>query len=175
LNGTNIAGATASTLSLTNTPTTSAGVYKVLITGPAGTTSASALLTVGMTLGVVQNGDQVILAWTGLWALQSATSAGGPYADVPGAASPFTNLISAAHQQFFRLRSTATNAVAAIGSSPSGFVVSASGLPGYNYAIETSTNLINWTAIQTNPVPFQFIDVNATNYPVRFYRTVLTK
>jgi hypothetical protein len=174
-NGTNIAGATASTLNLTNTPTASAGAYNVLITGPAGTTSASALLTVGTILGVIQNADQVILNWTGPWALQSATNAGGPYADVPGAASPVTNLISAGPRQFFRLRSAATNALTAIGSSPGGFVLSASGVPGYNYAIEISTNLTDWTAIQTNPVPFQFIDVNASNYPVRFYRTVLVR
>ena len=49
------------------------------------------------------------------------------------------------------------------------------GIPGYNYAIEASTNLMNWTAIQTNSVPFQFIDVNALNYPMRFYRTVLER
>ena len=174
-NGTNIPGATASVLSLTNTPTGSAGVYKVLITGPGGTTSASALLTVGTTLGVFQNANQMILNWSGPWALQSATNANGPYADIPGAASPFTNLMSAAPKEFFRLRSTAVNAVTAIGSSPGGFVVGASGIPGYNYVIEASTNLINWTAIQTNSVPFQFIDVNASNYPMRFYRTVLVQ
>ena len=117
----------------------------------------------------------MVLNWTGPWALQSATNANGPYADIAGAASPFTNLLSAAPKQFFRLRSTAANAVTAIGSSGSGFVVGGSGIPGYNYAIEVSTNLINWTAIQTNPVPFQFIDVNASNYPVRFYRTVLVQ
>jgi hypothetical protein len=174
-NGTNIPGATASLLCITNTPTAGAGVYTVLITGPGGTTSASALLTVGTTLGVVQNARQVILNWAGPWALQSAANANGPYADVPGAASPFTNLMSAAPERFFRLRSTAANALTAIGSSPGGFVLGASGVPGYNYAVEASTNLINWTAIQTNPVPFQFIDVNASNYPMRFYRTVLVR
>jgi sugar lactone lactonase YvrE len=174
-NGTNLAGATTSVLSLTNTPTGSAGVYNVLITGPGGVTSATALLTVGTVLGVSQNADQMILNWTGPWALQSATNVQGPYADILGAASPFTNLIWNAPEQFFRLRSTATSAVTAIGFSSGGFLVGASGAPGYNYAVETSTNLTTWTAIQTNPVPFQFIDVNASNHPVRFYRTVLVK
>jgi len=174
-NGTNIPGATANRFSLSNTPTASAGVYRVLITGPGGTTSASALLTVGTTLGVVQDAQQMILNWAGPWALQSATNVNGPYADIPGAASPFTNLMSAAPKQFFRLRSTTTSAVTAIGSSRNGFAVGASGVPGYNYAMEVSTNLVNWAAIQTNAVPFQFIDVEASNYPVRFYRTVLVQ
>src|ERR1035437_109504 len=93
------------------------------ITGPGGTSSASALLTVGTALGVFQDTNQMVLNWTGPWALQSATNANGPYADIAGAASPFTNLLSAAPKQFFRLRSTAANAVTAIGSSGSGFVV----------------------------------------------------
>ena len=172
-NGTNLPGATAAILDLTNTPTAGAGVYTVRITGPYGTASASALLTVGTTLGVVQNARQMILNWTGPWALQSAANANGPYADIPGAASPFTNLMSAAPKQFFRLRCTVTNALTVMGASRGGFAVGAAGVPGYNYALEVSTNLVNWTAIQTNPVPFQFIDVNASNYPVRFYRTVL--
>jgi sugar lactone lactonase YvrE len=174
-NGTNLPGATGATLNLTNAQTCNAGVYTVLISGPGGVTSASTLLTVGTTLGVCQNDQQLILDWTGPWALQSATNANGPYADIAGAAAPFTNLMTTGPEQFFRLRSTAGNVVAAIGSSSAGFVVGASGVPGYNYAIEVSTNLSNWTAIQTNPVPFQFIDVNASNYPVRFYRTVMVQ
>jgi hypothetical protein len=162
-------------LNLTNAQTCNAGVYTVVISGPGGTTSASTLLTIGTTLGVCQNAQELIFSWAGPWALQSATNANGPYADIPGAATPFTNWIAAQPQQFFRLRSTATNAVSAIGSAPGGFVVGASGVPGYNYALEVSTNLINWTAIQTNPVPFQFIDANASNYPVRFYRTILVQ
>ena len=78
-------------------------------------------------------------------------------------------------QQFYRLRSTAANAVTPLGASGGGFAVGASGVAGYNYALEVSTDLVSWTALQTNPVPFQFLDVNASNYPVRFYRTVLTQ
>jgi len=48
-----------------------------------------------------------------------------------------------------------------------------SGVPGTNYTVEASTNLINWTFIATltpsnNPVPF--IDPDATNFVERFYR-----
>jgi len=173
LNGTNIPGATSSKLSLTNVLTTGAGVYTVLVTGPGGTASDSALLTVGPTLSIFQNGSQIILGWSGPWVLQTATNVSGPYSDLPGATSPFTNMITAEPWEFFRLRSTATNYLAGLGLSTNGFLLSGSGAPGYNYVIEASTNLVNWTPVETNPAPFQFIDIAASNYPVRFYRTVL--
>lgn len=62
------------------------------------------------------------------------------------------------------------SSVTALGFSSSGFLLSGSGLTGSNYAIEVSTNLINWIPINTNISPFEFLDVTATNYPSRFYR-----
>jgi hypothetical protein len=39
--------------------------------------------------------------------------------------------------------------------------------------IEASTNLVDWVSIYTNRnVPFQYVDHEATNYWIRFYRTV---
>jgi len=124
-------------------------------------------------LSIFQNGSQIILGWSGPWVLQTATNVSGPYSDLPGATSPFTNMITAEPWEFFRLRSTATNYLAGLGLSTNGFLLSGSGAPGYNYVIEASTNLVNWTPVETNPAPFQFIDIAASNYPVRFYRTVL--
>jgi hypothetical protein len=49
------------------------------------------------------------------------------------------------------------------------------GIPGYNYVIESSTDLVNWQSLQTNSSPFTFIDTNAASYPIRFYRAVLTQ
>ncbi|HWX23245.1 MAG TPA: pre-peptidase C-terminal domain-containing protein [Candidatus Binatia bacterium] len=48
------------------------------------------------------------------------------------------------------------------------------GTPGISYTLESSTNLVNWTVrsncvIAVNGV-FQFLEINATNPPVRFYR-----
>jgi hypothetical protein len=45
----------------------------------------------------------VVLTWSNVYFLQSASNIAGPYADVPGAISPYTNT-AALPQQFFRLR-----------------------------------------------------------------------
>jgi uncharacterized repeat protein (TIGR01451 family) len=39
--------------------------------------------------------------------------------------------------------------------------------------IQASTNLMNWVNIYTNTTPFDFTDLNATNYPDRFYRAII--
>jgi hypothetical protein len=44
------------------------------------------------------------------------------------------------------------------------------GVPGYNYAVSGSSNLSDWTLLQTNTSPFIFIDTNAAAFPGRFYR-----
>jgi hypothetical protein len=51
-----------------------------------------------------------------------------------------------------------------------GFTVS--GITGYQYVVEASTNLVNWTVLETNAAPFSFVDINVANYSQRFYRAV---
>ena len=63
--------------------------------------NATPVLSVWPILALTQNG---ILSWTGSSTLQSATNVAGPYLDVPGATSPYTNDTGAQPQQFFRLR-----------------------------------------------------------------------
>ncbi|HEX3626076.1 MAG TPA: fibronectin type III domain-containing protein [Verrucomicrobiae bacterium] len=46
------------------------------------------------------------------------------------------------------------------------------GLAGHLYAIQVSTNLIDWTSVETNLTPLLFTDKNASRYPIRFYRAV---
>lgn len=54
--------------------------------------------------------------------------------------------------------------------------VSFAGIPGLIYSIEASIDLENWTVIGTGTAGFKgvftFDDLNATNFPVRFYRTI---
>jgi len=51
--------------------------------------------------------------------------------------------------------------------------VGGAGLQGGSFIIESSTNLVNWQPLQTNPGPFTFTDTNAASYSARFYRAVL--
>jgi hypothetical protein len=46
-------------------------------------------------------------------------------------------------------------------------------VPGSNYVLQVSSNMVNWTPIATNPATTNmllFTDPNASNYPNRFYR-----
>ena len=46
------------------------------------------------------------------------------------------------------------------------------GVPGLNYAVEASTDLVNWDSIETNVSPFDFTDTNTASFPQRFYRAI---
>ena len=46
------------------------------------------------------------------------------------------------------------------------------GVPGYNYVVQASTNMVNWVPVQTNAAPFTFVDTNASQFGQRFYRSV---
>jgi len=48
---------------------------------------------------------------------------------------------------------------------------SVAGVPGYKYAVEGSTNLINWTPILTNTSPFIFSNAISSAATQRFYRS----
>jgi len=46
------------------------------------------------------------------------------------------------------------------------------GVSGFNYAVQASTNLMDWVPLLTNTSPFTFTDTNAPDFPQRFYRSV---
>ncbi len=52
------------------------------------------------------------------------------------------------------------------------FNFAVSGVPGQSCVVQASTNLRDWVSIQTNTLPFVFVDVNAASYHQRFYRTL---
>jgi len=56
-------------------------------------------------------------------------------------------------------------------ASPGQFAVAVSGVPGYQYVVQASTDLTNWISLQTNVAPFNFVDANSGQFPRRFYRT----
>ncbi|MDR3458522.1 MAG: fibronectin type III domain-containing protein [Verrucomicrobiae bacterium] len=51
------------------------------------------------------------------------------------------------------------------------FSFNVSGVTGNRYVVQASTDLVNWTSLQTNTAPFTFVDANAAAYNQRYYRT----
>ena len=47
------------------------------------------------------------------------------------------------------------------------------GVPGFKYAIEASTNLIYWVSLQTNTAPFLFVAPATSAFQQRYYRSIL--
>lgn len=58
------------------------------------------------------------------------------------------------------------------GSTSGGFSFTVSGVPGYTYVIQASTDLVNWTPVHTNIAPFTFTDASSHGFGRRFYRSV---
>jgi hypothetical protein len=52
------------------------------------------------------------------------------------------------------------------------FTFRVEGEAGSQYSVEASADLIHWTAVQTNTAPFDFTDVDSSQFSQRFYRTV---
>lgn len=65
---------------------------------------------------------------------------------------------------------TATLTAMILSSGQFGFTVA--GVSGYQYVIQASTNLTDWTAVQTNTSPFVFTDTHATGFNQRFFRAI---
>ncbi len=51
------------------------------------------------------------------------------------------------------------------------YAFTVTGSAGCNYVVQASTDLLAWVSLQTNAVPFTFVDTNAANFPQRYYRS----
>ena len=51
------------------------------------------------------------------------------------------------------------------------FSFSVTGVTGYQYVVQASTDLVNWVSLQTNAAPFTFVDMDAASFSQRYYRT----
>jgi hypothetical protein len=56
-------------------------------------------------------------------------------------------------------------------SGISGFQFQIAGVPGANYAVQASTNLVDWLSLITNTAPFTFTDTNGV-WPQCYYRAL---
>jgi hypothetical protein len=68
------------------------------------TNDVSNLAVFGPALAIASGIGGPVLQWNNYFTLQSATNAAGPYADLIGTSSPFTNYPANASPRFFRLR-----------------------------------------------------------------------
>ncbi len=67
---------------------------------------------------------------------------------------------------------TSAATLAAVAHTAGQFSLSVSGVPGYRYDVQASTNLVDWVPLQTNTSPFLFIDSDAGKFKQRFYRSL---
>jgi hypothetical protein len=67
---------------------------------------------------------------------------------------------------------TAAATLASTAHAKGQYALIVTGVPGYNYVVQASTNLVNWVPVQTNTAPFTFVDTNASQFSRRFYRSV---
>jgi hypothetical protein len=67
---------------------------------------------------------------------------------------------------------TAAATLASTAHAAGQYALIVAGVPGYNYVVEASTDLVDWVPVQTNTAPFTFVDANAGQFGQRFYRSV---
>ena len=105
-------------------------------------------------------------------------SLSSPWLDTNGAYQPLSTMNDEAcealpSQLLALLRPDSTSTVTQTGATPQ---VQFTGADGYAYAVQTSSNLLDWTTISTNyPAngSFNFMDTPPPGSPRRFYRSVL--
>src|ERR1039457_879598 len=59
----------------------------------------------------------------------------------------------------------------ALPASDGRFSSSLSGVSGYQYVVQASTNLMDWVSVETNTAPFIFTDTNNVSLQSCFYQT----
>jgi Fibronectin type III domain len=87
--------------------------------------------------------------------------------DALGVESPFSNETIYSVPTNSKAATLVTVAAPANGQ----FAMTVNGVTGYNYVVQVSSNLVNWTSVLTNTAPFTFVDVNASQFSQRFYRS----
>jgi hypothetical protein len=101
--GTSASGLTAQQLSLvqfSNPAGLPNGTYSARILSDGEVVPNQAI---GTSVTYSTHGNNLVLTWPTGWTLQSATNVAGPYSNISGATSPYTNDMTLDPQRFFRL------------------------------------------------------------------------
>ncbi len=197
-NSTNVAGVNDATLNLNYISGAEAGEYTVIVTNMAGAASNTGTLVIA-TPPSIDPPLQNLSVLAGQSATFSLNASGtGPLSyqwefngtnaleatdatlsltnvslDQAGIYSVIvTNLAGvASNSATLSVYASAAATLSALPSFSGGqFQFTVTGVPGFNYVIEASTNFIDWEPLVTNASPFTLTDDEATNFPARFYR-----
>jgi hypothetical protein len=198
-NGVAIPNATTNTLVLSNLQPGNAGTYSVAINNAVGGTNAAEILSVNLTVSTVSIGSSKLLS-NGQFQLTINGGVSGqkyvllastdlvnwtPISGFVDTNPPVTIYDPAAanySRRFYRIGPVSLAPAMKLGLN-SGQLFGGGGLnlllyslPGFNYEVEASTNLVNWISItnfaSTNS-PFSFSDPQTPNFKQRFYRAVM--
>jgi hypothetical protein len=201
-NGVAVGGATSATLAFAQVTAANAASYTVTLINNAGnvTSTPAATLTVyGAPVITQQPTNLVAVAGQASPAVLNVTATGmsAAYqwyfknAAVPTATSHVLSLSALTTNNSGSYFVTITNPAGAVTSSVvtlavyattaphmalthagGAFTVNATGVPGYTYEVDASTNLTSWLPLTTNTSPVSFIDTNAGGFDHRFYRSI---
>jgi hypothetical protein len=199
-NGTNLPGANSQVYGVASFQATNAGNYDVVVSNSVGAVTSQVATVTMMMAPVITLQPQPLLLQTGSEAVFNVTASGVPAptyqwlfngTNIGNASSssyliPGVRLTDAGTYSVVVANAlgtvTSSNAVLTVYSTPaanlglsangSGILVNIGGVPGWKYAVQTSTNLTSWTSVLTNNAPFTFNDTNLLWNRSLFYRAV---
>jgi len=151
----------------------------VTLTDQAGnpfTAASSTILTLASTSpgGQFYDNSGVFNLVTNLTIPAGSSSVSFYYSDSQGGSpvlSASSGLLTPASQTETVVAPTAAS-LGTVGISAGAIQFQVSGTAGFNYSVQTSTDLIVWTPVSTNAVPFTFSEAVNPDEPARYYRAV---
>jgi len=196
-----IAGATGPSLVLGNVQLTDAGSYSVSVSNAYGAVSSAAAALTVWVAPAISAAPQSLMLLVGQDAVFNVGATGTPppayqwqcngtnlfgatdaTLTLTNVTTDLAGLYGVTVTNLAGLASTSatlsvyTSAAAVLTTPPGltsdGFQFTITGVPGFNYVVEASTNLADWVPLFTNTSPFTFVDGGASNFPARYYRSV---
>ena len=141
---------------------------KVVVAGKTATFSVTATGTAPLTYQWKFNGANLASATNAALTLSSVTTnQAGTYSIAVSNIAGSTNSTAS-----LTVCATAAATLASAAHASGQFALTVSGVSGYQYVVQASTNLVYWVPVQTNTAPFTFVDTNASHFRQRFYRSV---
>jgi hypothetical protein len=200
----NVSGSGTTNLTLASVQASDAGTYILMVTNLYGTVmSSNAVLTVLVPPTITAQPTNIIALAGGNATFTVAADGTAPLScqwsfnntnldDATNLTLMLTNLtmdqagVYSVTVTNFAGSVTSSNAILSVYSSTvpalnglsfdagNNFSFTVAGVPGFNYAVQSSTNLIDWVPLLTNTSPFIFIDTNSASFQQQFYRSIYT-